>query len=136
MEHSVMLCSNTKERLIQQIKECKHALLPISEVFQSSITTGKGKEITKQVMFCQRIYKMPEVKTRLYNFDTEQCDMAGQVLADVVSRYSIQDQSRIKAQAEQHAYQLTQYTTEPYQSVTACREYCRGLVETRELRDD
>ena len=108
--------------------------LTAQEIDSSNWTQTKDQ--WGQVMFCQRIYKMPEVKTRLYNFDTEQCDMAGQVLADVVSRYSIQDQSRIKAQAEQHAYQLTQYTTEPYQSVTACREYCRGLVETRELRDD
>lgn len=110
--------------------------IPLTAQEIDSSNWTQTKDQWGQVMFCQRIYKMPEVKTRLYSFDTEQCDMAGQVLADVVSRYSIQDQSRIKAQAEQHAYQLTQYTTEPYQSVTACREYCRGLVETRELRDD
>lgn len=89
-----------------------------------------------QVMFCQLIYKMPEVQTRLYSFDIEQCDKAGQLMVDEVARYSSQDQLRIKTQAEQHAYWLTKNTSEPYHSVAACREYCRELVETRESHND
>jgi hypothetical protein len=84
-----------------------------------------------QVLFCQHIYKMPEVQTRLYRFDIEQCNTAGQVIADLLTGHPDQDQLRMKAQAEQHAYRLAQHTSEPYHSVAACREYCRELVESR-----
>ncbi len=84
-----------------------------------------------QVLFCQAIYKMPEVKTRLYGFDVEQCDKAGQLMMDVTARYSKQDQEQMKTQAEQHAYLLSRNTSEPYHSVVACREYCRELIENQ-----
>ena len=113
-------------------------LFPVSLAAQEldSSNWTQTKDQWGQVMFCQLIYKMPEVKTRLYSFDTEQCDMAGQLVADAVARYSPQDQLRIKAQAEQHAYRLAQNTSEPYHSVAACREYCRDFVETQESRND
>ena len=84
-----------------------------------------------QVLFCQAIYKMPEVKTRLYSFDIEQCDKAGQLMMETVAGYSEQDQVQMKSQAEQHAFMLSRNTSEPYHSVVACREYCRELVENR-----
>ena len=89
-----------------------------------------------QVLFCQLIYKMPEVKSRLYSFDTEHCDKAGQLMADVVSKYPEQEQVQLKNQAEQHAAALTYNTSEPYHSVAACRSYCRELAEIQDKRND
>lgn len=89
-----------------------------------------------QLIFCQRTYKLPGVKTRLYDFDVEACDKAGQLVADIVARYSAQDQLQLKNLAEQHAVQLSHNTSDPYQSVNACREYCSKLVQIQEKRDD
>lgn len=89
-----------------------------------------------QVMFCQRIYKMPEVKPRLYGFDIEQCDKAEQLVVDIVSELSNQDRVQMKAQAEQHAYRLSYNTSEPYLSVVGCREYCRQLAERKDSRNE
>ena len=89
-----------------------------------------------QVMFCQLIYKMPEVRPRLYSFDIESCDKAGQLMTDVVSRYSKQDQVQIKAQAERHAYRLGHNTSEPYHSVPACRDFCGELATIQDKRND
>ena len=84
-----------------------------------------------QVLFCQAIYKMPEVKTRLYGFDVEQCDKAGQLMMNKVNRYSERDQAQMKVQAEKHAYLLSRNTSEPYHSVVGCRQYCREMVENQ-----
>lgn len=110
--------------------------VPLTAQELDSSNWTQTKDQWGQVLLCQRIYKLPEVQTRLYSFDIEQCDKAGQLVADVIARYSSQDQLRMKTQAEQHAYRLAQNTSEPYHSVAACREYCRELVETRESRDD
>jgi len=96
----------------------------------------KTKDQLGQVMFCQLIYKMPEVQARLYSFDIEQCDKAGELMMDVVAKYSNQDQLQLKALAEQHSYRLTQNTTEPYHSVAACRDYCRELAENQGPAND
>jgi len=94
------------------------------------------KEEWGQVLFCQRIYKMPEVRPRLYDFDIEQCNTANQLALDIVAKYSIQDQARLKSQAEQHAVRLGYNTSEPYHSVVACREYCKALSDFQEKRND
>ena len=90
----------------------------------------RTKDEWGQVMFCQRIYKMPEVKPRLYGFDIEQCDKAEKLVMEVVSEFSNQDQ------AEQHAYRLSYNTSEPYLSVVGCREYCRQLAETKDSHNE
>jgi len=84
-----------------------------------------------QVLFCQAIYKMPEVETRLYSFDMEQCDRAGELMMDAVTGYSKQGQAQMKAEADEHAYLLSRNTSDPYYSVVACREYCREVIENR-----
>jgi hypothetical protein len=89
-----------------------------------------------QLLFCKRIYTMPEVQTRLYSFDTEACNTAEQVIAGRVSQFSVQEQGRLKNQAEQHAVKLSYNTSEPYLSVPACRKYCNELAKTRENQDD
>lgn len=89
-----------------------------------------------QLLFCQLIYKMPEVKPRLYSFDIEQCNKAGQLIADVIGKYSEQEQVQLKNLAERHAFNLAHNTTEPYHSVAACREYCRELAEIQDKRHD
>ena len=89
-----------------------------------------------QVVFCQRIYKMPEVTSRLYDFDVEHCDQAALLVADVISKYSPQDQAQLNILAERHAGLLSRNTPEPYHSVGACREYCRKVAEFREERND
>lgn len=83
-----------------------------------------------QVLFCQIIYTMPEVKSRLYDFDVRQCEKASKMMTDVIATYSKQDQVQLKALAEQHAYRLSRFTSEPYQSVPACRELCREMTAT------
>jgi hypothetical protein len=89
-----------------------------------------------QVIFCQRIYKMPEVRTRLYDFDVEHCDKAGLLMSEVTAKYPKQEQEQLKHQAERHAVALSRNTSEPYHSVPACRTYCRELTEIREKRND
>lgn len=113
-------------------------LAPLSLNAQNNIQAEwiNTKDQWGQVLFCQAIYKMPEVQTRLYDFDVEQCDKAGKVMTEGVARYSTKDQQQLKAQAEQHAYLLSRNTTQPYHSVVACREYCRDLVENQGPLDD
>lgn len=89
-----------------------------------------------QLVFCQRIYKSPSVKPRLYDFDIESCNKAGLLVTDVISKYSTQDQNKIKNLAEQHAARLSYNTSDPYKAVPACREYCSKLVKIREERND
>ena len=89
-----------------------------------------------QLIFCQRIYKMPEVQPRLYSFDIEQCDKAAQLVANRVTKYPKQEQKQLQYQAEQHAVKLSRNTTEPYHSVPACREYCSELVDVLDKRSD
>jgi len=90
------------------------------------------KEKWGQVIFCQSIYKMPEVKSRLYDFDLEQCNAAGQLALEVVAKYTPDEQRGLKFQAEKHARAISYNTSEPYHSVSACREYCRKLSELLE----
>lgn len=89
-----------------------------------------------QVIFCERIYKMPEVRSRLYDFDVQHCEQATKLVADVISKYSQQDQAQLNGLAERHARLLSRNTTEPYKSVPACREYCRKVAEFQEERND
>ena len=89
-----------------------------------------------QVIFCQRTYKMPEVRSRLYDFDVEHCDKAGLLMTELVAKYPKQEQEQLKHQAERHAVALSRNTSEPYHSVPACRTYCRELTEIREQRND
>lgn len=100
------------------------------------LSWDKTYEEWGQVLFCQRIYKLPEVKPRLYSFDVEHCDKAGQLMLSVVDKYSKQDQLQLKNQAERHAFLLSANTTEPYHSVPACRTYCRELAETLDQRNE
>lgn len=110
--------------------------VPLAAQDDGQINWTETKDQWGQVLFCQLIYKMPEVKTRLYSFDVEQCDIAGQLMTDVVARFSKQDQVQLRAQAEQHAYRLSHNTSEPYHAVVACREYCRKLTKTQDPHND
>lgn len=89
-----------------------------------------------QLLFCQRIYTLPEVKPRLYDFDFEQCKTAGELLQSAISTYSEQSQALLKKQAEQHAYRISYNTNEPYHSVGACREYCKELAGQMEKNNE
>lgn len=113
-------------------------LLPATLVAQddAKLKWIETKDQWGQVLFCQAIYKMPEVKTRLYDFDVEQCDKAGQLMMEDASIYPNQGQVQMKAQAEEHAFLLSRNTSEPYHSVVACREFCRELVENRSSASD
>ena len=113
-------------------------LIPVPLVAQddSQLNWIETKDQWGQVLFCQAIYKMPEVKTRIYEFDVEQCEKAGQLMIDEVGRYPKQGQVQMKAQAEQHAFLLSRNTSEPYHSVVACREFCRELVENQDSISD
>ena len=89
-----------------------------------------------QVIFCQRIYKMPEVRSRLYDFDIEHCEKAGLLMSEVTAKYPMQEQQQLKYQAEKHAVALSRNTSEPYHSVAACRAYCRELTEIQDKRNE
>lgn len=89
-----------------------------------------------QVIFCQRTYKMPEVRTRLYDFDVEHCDKAGLLMSELTAKYPKQEQEQLRYQAEKHAVAISRNTSEPYHSVPACRTYCRDLTEIRNKRND
>ncbi len=109
---------------------------PLTAQGDESLDWTTTKDKWGQLIFCQRIYKMPEVKSRLYSFDIEQCDKAGQLARDVISKYSKQQQAQLKNQAERHAFMLSQNTSEPYLSVPACREYCGKLAKIQDKRSD
>lgn len=89
-----------------------------------------------QVMFCQLIYKMPDVKPRLYDFDIEQCDLAAQSMADIIARYPERDQAELRAQSKQHAYHLVHNAADPYLSVAACRVYCLDVTKDQDTLHD
>ena len=109
---------------------------PLAAADNDQANWVETKDKLGQVMFCQIIYKMPEVQTRLYEFDVQQCEKASQVMTNVIASYSKQDQVQLKTMAEQHAYRLSRFTSEPYQSVTACREFCQELTQTGGKRHD
>jgi hypothetical protein len=109
---------------------------PLTAQDAESLDWTTTKDKWGQLILCQRIYKMPEVKPRLYSFDIEQCDKAGQLVVDVISKYSKQEQAQLKNQAERHAFMLSENTSEPYHSVPACREYCGKLAEIQDKRSD
>ena len=117
-------------------------LLPVSFSAPSlaldieQLSWDKTYEEWGQVLFCQRIYKLPEVTPRLYSFDVEHCDKAGRLMLGVAAKYSKQDQLQLKNQAERHAFLLSGNTTEPYHSVPACRAYCRELADTLDQRNE
>lgn len=103
---------------------------------RDSLGWTETKDKWGQLIFCQRIYKLPEVKTRLYSFDHEQCDTASKLVSDVIAKYSDSEKEQMKIAAEKHAYKLSLNTSEPYHSVGACREYCGKLAEIKEQHDD
>jgi len=108
-----------------------NAILFSASVFAQSsdqISVNDLKEQWGQVILCQRIYTLPTVKPRLYDFDTEQCKLAESFVLNIVSRYPEQQQSELKNMAERHAGALTFNTREPYHSVPACREFCAELA--------
>jgi hypothetical protein len=109
---------------------------PIAAQNTDELGWTETKDKWGQLIFCQRIYKLPEVKVRLYSFDVEQCDKAAQLVSDVIAKYSKQDQNQLKNQAEQHAYKLSHNTSEPYHAVGACREYCGKLAKIKDQRND
>jgi len=109
---------------------------PLAAQDTESLDWTTTKDKWGQLILCQRIYKMPEVKPRLYSFDIEQCDKAGQLVVDVISKYSKQEQAQLKNEAERHAFMLSRNTSEPYHSVPACREYCSKLAEIQDKRSD
>jgi len=108
----------------------------LAAVDPDSLSKTDIKEKWGQVLFCQAIYKMAEVKPRLYDFDIEHCDKAGQLMTDLVARYSAPEQKQLKYQAERHATALSYNTSEPYHSVAACREYCKEVARIQDERND
>ena len=109
---------------------------PLAALDIDQLSWTETREKWGRVLFCQLIYKMPEVKPRLYDFDTKACDKAGQLMMSAAAKYSEQKQVQLKNQAEQHAVALTYNTNEPYQAVPACREYCQQLAEIQDKRND
>lgn len=110
--------------------------VPLAAEEEEPLDWTTTKEKWGQLIFCQRIYKMPGVKSRLYDFDIEQCEKAGQLADDVISKYSQQRQTELKNQAERHAFMLSKNTSDPYQAVPACREYCGQLAEIQDKRSE
>ncbi len=107
---------------------------PLAAADTDQLSPTELKDKWGEVIFCQKIYKMPEVRSRLYDFDIEQCDAAARLAEDLVSKYPINEQQILKVEAEKHARRLSYNTSEPYHSVSACREYCSKLAEIQEER--
>ena len=109
---------------------------PLTARDTNQLSPVEFKDKWGQVIFCQRIYKIPSVQSRLYSFDVEHCDKAGQLMLNAATRYPAQEQIQLKNQAERHAARLSGNTAEPYHSVPACRTYCRDLAETLDKRNE
>jgi len=107
---------------------------PLTARDTNQLSPVEFKDKWGQVIFCQRIYKMPEVRSRLYDFDVEQCDAATRLAEELVLRYPLNEQQALKFQAEKHARALSYNTSEPYHAVTACREYCGKLAGIQDER--
>lgn len=105
---------------------------PLDAADADQLSPTELKDKWGQVIFCQKIYKMPEVRTRLYDFDVEQCDAAARLAEELVSKYPENQQQALKLQAEKHARALSYNTSEPYHSVSACREYCSKVAGIRD----
>jgi hypothetical protein len=109
---------------------------PVMAGDTDELSWTETKDKWGQLLFCQRIYKLPEVQTRLYSFDYERCDKASKLVSDVIARYSETEQKQLKIEAEKHAYRLSLNTSEPYHSVGACRDYCGKLADIEAQRND
>ena len=109
---------------------------PLAAVDLDQLSKTDIKEKWGQVLFCQTIYKMPEVKPRLYDFDIEHCNKAGQLMTDLITRYSTPEQRQLRYESERHAAALSRNTSEPYHSVAACREYCREVARIQDERNE
>lgn len=105
------------------------AAVDVEQLTRAELTAGWGR-----LILCKRIYVLPEVKSRLYEFDIKQCDSAAKLVAELVSEYPERNQQQLKLEAESHARNLSYNVSEPYQSVTACRQYCQRLVGIQEQR--
>ena len=105
---------------------------PLDAADVDQLSTTELKDKWGQVIFCQRIYKLPEVRSRLYDFDVERCDAAAHLAAELVSKYPENQRQALKFQAEEHARALSYNTSEPYHSVSACREYCTKVAGIRD----
>jgi len=105
------------------------AAVDVEQLTRTELTSGWGR-----LILCRRIYVLPEVKPRLYEFDVKQCESAAELVADLVSEYPERQQKQLKHEAESHARDLSFNVSEPYQSVTACRQYCQRLVGIQEQR--
>lgn len=129
--------------LFPRLQRCM-ALTALAVLFSSPLAAGdidqpswdETRAEWGQLLFCQRIYQLPAVGSRLYDFDVEQCDKAGQVMLNAVAIYSPQDQVQLKNQAERHAFALSKNTAEPYHSVPACRSYCRELADKLDKQNE
>lgn len=109
--------------------------LPLGAADVDQLSAAELKDKWGQVIFCQKTYRMPEVRTRLYDFDVEECDAAARLAEELVSKYPLNEQQALKIQAENHARALSYNTSEPYQSVPACRQYCSKVAEIRDERN-
>jgi hypothetical protein len=132
---TIMHSTKIKHRLILSLLLVSFSTSIYATDFDQLSTTETIQKWGR-VLFCQGIYKMPEVRTRLYDFDIEHCNKAGQLMTDVVAKYSKAEQGQLKYQAERHAVALSHNTSEPYHSVAACRAYCRELAETLDKRNE
>lgn len=130
-----MYSDNSRPRLVFSLLLILSST-PLAAVDLDQLSKTDIKEKWGQVIFCQTIYKMPEVKPRLYDFDIEHCNKAGQLMTDVVSRYSTPEQQQLRYEAERHAAALSRNTSEPYHSVVACREYCREVARIQDERNE
>ena len=109
---------------------------PVQALDVEQMSWEETREEWGQVLFCQRIYQLPGVTSRLYDFDVEHCDKAAQLMQESAAKFSEQDQVQLKNQAERHAFSLSKNTSEPYHSVPACRSYCCELADTLDKRNE
>lgn len=131
------ITSNTAKQIMPKPSFILTTVIAIQScLFASLLTAAEPAQLSRielkdkwgQVLFCQKIYQMTEVKPRLYDFDTEQCDAAEQLVQDFISKYPRSDRQALKIDAEEHARALSHNSSEPYHSVPACREYCSKLA--------
>jgi hypothetical protein len=95
---------------------------------EPSMTETQIRENWGRVMYCQRAYKVPDNKQRVYEYDLQQCDTANTRMQEQASLHGEDRVKVIHELAKQRAMAIGYNTISATSVIGACRESCQKLA--------
>ncbi len=105
-------------------------LIPLTSSFATTLpsTTTELVDTWGSVLYCQGIYKEPDVRGRIYAGDLQACDKSDRLLRWLAEANYSQSERKMLEQGTSRRAAAIRYNTRSVQdAVTACRQLCRGL---------